>query len=94
MSTKTMESINTSNAASREKLMEDSRLGVAQAEQLLNATANQTGKRAAAARALIQESLQIVKDSMVEAETAMIEYIRKSENVTGQYVRDNAWNWH
>ena len=93
MSTKTMESINTSNAASREKLMEDSRLGVAQAEQLLNATANQTGKRAAAARALIQESLQIVKDSMVEAETAMIEYIRKSENVTGQYVRDNAWNW-
>ena len=93
MSTKTMESINTSNAASREKLMEDSRLGVAQAEQLLNATANQTGKRAAAARALIQESLQIVKDSMVEAEAAMIEYIRKSENVTGQYVRDNAWNW-
>ena len=93
MSTKTMESISTSNAASREKLMEDSRLGVAQAEQLLNATANQTGKRAAAARALIQESLQIVKDSMVEAEAAMIEYIRKSENVTGQYVRDNAWNW-
>lgn len=44
MSTKTMESINTSNVASREKLMEDSRLGVAEAEELLNATANQTGK--------------------------------------------------
>lgn len=94
MSTKTMESINTSNSASREKLMEDSRLGVAQAEELLNATVNQTGKRAAAARALIQENLQIVKDSIVAAETAMIGRTRQAAKVAGEFVRDNAWNWH
>jgi ElaB/YqjD/DUF883 family membrane-anchored ribosome-binding protein len=88
-----MESINTSNVASREKLMEDSRLGVAEAEELLNATANQTGKRAAPARALIHENLQIVKESIVAAETAMIGRTRQAAKVGGEYVRDNAWNW-
>ncbi len=94
MNMKTMDSIKTSNAAPREKLMEDLRLVVADAEELLHATANQTGKRAAAALALIQENLQVVKESMVAAETAVIERTRQAAKVTDQYVHDNAWNWH
>jgi len=93
MNTQALDSINTSNAAPGEKLMEDLRL-VVDTEELLHATADQAGKRAAAARALIQENLQVVKESMVAAETAVIERARQAAKVTGQYVHDNVWNWH
>lgn len=94
MNTKTMDSINTSNAAPKEKLMEDLRLVAEDADELLRATTNQAGEGAATARALIRESLQVVKESLVAAETAVIERTRQAAKVTGHYVHDNAWNWH
>jgi ElaB/YqjD/DUF883 family membrane-anchored ribosome-binding protein len=94
MNTKTMDSINTSNAAPKEKLMEDLRLVVEDADELLRATTNQAREGAATVGALIRESLQVVKERLVAAETAVIERTRQSAKVTGQYVHDNAWNWH
>jgi ElaB/YqjD/DUF883 family membrane-anchored ribosome-binding protein len=91
MITKTMVSKNTSNAASKEKLMEDLRLVVADAEELLRATANQAGEGAAAARARIQESLQVVKGRLAAAQTAMIERTQQAVKDTDQYVHDNPW---
>lgn len=93
MITKTMFSKNTSSAASKEKLMEDLRLVVADAEELLRATANQAGEVAAAARARIQESLQVVKERLAAAETAaaVIERTRQAAKDTDQYVHDNPW---
>jgi len=91
MNTKTMDSINTSNATPKEKLMEDLRLVVADAEELLRATANQAGEAAAAARARIQESLQVVKEHLVAAETAVIERTQQAAKDTDQYVHDSPW---
>jgi|ERR1039457_3322322 ElaB/YqjD/DUF883 family membrane-anchored ribosome-binding protein len=91
MTTKTMHSKNTSIAAPREKLMEDLRLVVADAEELLRATANQAGEVAAAARARIQESLQVVKEHLVAAETAVIERTQQAAKDTDQYVHDSPW---
>lgn len=83
--------INTGIAASKEKLMDDLRLVVADAEALLRATANQAGEEAATARARIQKSLHVVKERLVDAETAVIERTQQVVKDTDQYVHDNPW---
>jgi ElaB/YqjD/DUF883 family membrane-anchored ribosome-binding protein len=91
MNTKTMHSKNTNIADPKDKLMEDLRLVVSDAEELLRATANQAGEGAAAARARIQESLQVVKGRLVAAETSVIERTQQAAKVTDQYVHENPW---
>jgi ElaB/YqjD/DUF883 family membrane-anchored ribosome-binding protein len=76
---------------SKEKLMEDLRLVVSDAEELLRATANQAGEGAAAVRARIQENLLTVKESLADAETAVLERTRQAAKVADQYVHDNPW---
>jgi ElaB/YqjD/DUF883 family membrane-anchored ribosome-binding protein len=88
MTTKTM---HTSLAAPKDKLMEDFRLVVADAEALLHATANQAGESAAVARARIQKSLQVVKERMVDAEDEVIERTKEAAKVTDEYVHENPW---
>lgn len=78
-------------ADSKEKLMEDLRLVVEDAEELLRATANQAGEGAAAARARIQESLQVVKERLVSAQDTVIERSRQAAKDADQYVHDNPW---
>jgi len=74
-----------------EKLMAELRLMVADAEELLFSTANQTGEETTAARARIQKSLHVVKGRLIEAETAVIERTRQAVKATDQYVHDNPW---
>jgi len=81
----------TSIAVPKEKLMEDLRMVVADAEELLRATANQAGEGATAARARIQESLQVVKARLGSAQDAVIERTRKAAKATDQYVHENPW---
>jgi len=64
---------------------------VADAEELLISTANQTGEGAAVARARIQKSLQVVKGRLSTAETALIDRTRLAAKATDQYVHDNPW---
>lgn len=91
MSTKTIASKISDAAASKEKLMDDLRLVVTDAEELLHATANQAGEGAAAARARIQKSLHVVKEHLVDAESAVIERTRQAAKATDQYVHNNPW---
>jgi len=91
MNMEIMDSKNASAAASKEKLMDDLRLVVADAEELLRATANQAGEGAVAARARIQESLQVVKGRLSAAEAAVIERTRQAAKATDQYVHNNPW---
>ena len=81
----------TSNNDPMEKLMDELRIMVEDAEDLLVSTANQTGEGAANARARIQKSLQVVKGRLSAAETALIERTRLVAKATDQYVQDNPW---
>jgi len=76
---------------SKEKLMEDLRLVVSDAEELLRTTANQAGEGAAAVRARIQDNLQTVKESLADTETAVLERTRQAEKAADQYVHENPW---
>jgi ElaB/YqjD/DUF883 family membrane-anchored ribosome-binding protein len=91
MNTKKMSAKHTNIADSKDKLMDDLRLVVSDAEELLRATANQAGEGAASARARIQESLQVVKERLTEAEDTAIERTRQAAKDADQYVHDNPW---
>jgi ElaB/YqjD/DUF883 family membrane-anchored ribosome-binding protein len=82
---------NSTIPAPKDRLMEDLQLVVADAEELLRATATQAGEGAAAARARIQKNLQVVKERLVDAEMAVIDRARQAAKVTDEYVHENPW---
>jgi len=75
----------------RGKLVEDLKAVVADAEELLKATANQTGERIAAARAKAEESQKAAKVRLAEEEVAVMVKTRAAAKATEDYVRANPW---
>ncbi len=76
---------------SKEKLMDDLKAVVVDAEELLKATANQTGERIAAARARAGDSLQAAKTRLSNAQVAVMEKTRAVATATDEYVHVNPW---
>jgi ElaB/YqjD/DUF883 family membrane-anchored ribosome-binding protein len=87
MTAKTHSNITTS----KDKLIDDLQMVMADAEALLYATASQAGEAAVAARARIQKSLQVAKERLVDAEDAVIERTKEAAKVTDEYVHENPW---
>jgi ElaB/YqjD/DUF883 family membrane-anchored ribosome-binding protein len=87
MTAKTHSNITTS----KDKLIDDLQMVMADAEALLYATASQAGEAAVAARARIQKSLQVAKERLVDAEEAVIERTKEAAKVTDEYVHENPW---
>ena len=75
----------------RGKLMEDLRAVVADAEELLKATASQTGERIAAARAKAEESVKAVKARLAEERAAVIARTKAAAKAADDHVRSNPW---
>lgn len=85
-------SINTSSGdVSKEKLMQDLQVVVADAEELLKMTAAQAGEKVSAARERIQDSLIAAKARLAVAEEAMLEKTRQAARAADEYVNDNPW---
>jgi len=82
---------NPANPANREKLVEDMRNVISDAEDLLRATANQAGEKIAVARERIQDSLHQAKVKLAEAEALVTEHARQAARYTDEYVHDNPW---
>lgn len=76
---------------SKEKLMEDLKVVVADAEDLLRATASQTGERIAAARSKAEESLRAAKVRLAEAQSSVVEKVKVAAKTTDDYVHENPW---
>jgi ElaB/YqjD/DUF883 family membrane-anchored ribosome-binding protein len=76
---------------SREKLASDLRVVVADAEELLRATAGQMGEKAVVARERIQESLRVAKDKLARVEEAVIDKTKAAARATDDYVHDHPW---
>ena len=75
----------------KDKLVADLRVVVADAEELLRATASQAGEKVAAARERIQASLASAKLKLTDAERAAVEQARKAARATDEYVHENPW---
>ena len=80
-----------SNDVSKEKLVADLKVVVADAEELLRATASQAGEKVSAARERIQASLASAKVKLTEAERALLEKSRLAAKAADEYVRENPW---
>lgn len=77
--------------ASNQKLMEDLSAVVSDAEELLKATASQTGERISAARARAEETLKSAKVRLADAQEAMLDKAKEAAREADEYVHDNPW---
>jgi len=77
--------------ASKEQLVNDFKVVVADAEALLKATANQGGEKLAEVRAKAEKSLKVAKAGMQETQAAVIAKTKEAAKVTDEYVHENPW---
>lgn len=75
----------------REKLLADVRLVIADSEELLRATAGQAGERITELRARAQDHLAAAKVKLAEAEVAMLDKTKAVARATDTYVHENPW---
>lgn len=74
-----------------EQLISDFKVVMADAEALIQASANQGGEALARVRAKAVESLSVAKAKMADAEEALIVRVREAANATDVYVHENPW---
>ena len=77
---------------STDKLVSDMRVVIADAEELLRATAGQAGEKVTAARAKIQDSVDAAKVKLAQLSEAGAERAKAAARVTDDYVHDHPWN--
>lgn len=75
----------------KDKLIADFKVVVADAEELLRATASQAGDKAADLRAKIQTRLADAKLRIADAEAAVVDRAKQVGRVADNYVHDNPW---
>jgi ElaB/YqjD/DUF883 family membrane-anchored ribosome-binding protein len=75
----------------RDKFVQDMKLLVSDAEELLRATATQAGEQIAVARERIQDSLQQAKVKLAEADAIVRERAKQAARYTDEYVHENPW---
>ena len=79
------------NDQSKQKLVADLKVVVADAEELLRATASQAGEKVSAARERIQASLATAKVKLTDAERVLVDKTKDAAKATDEYVRENPW---
>lgn len=77
--------------ASKEQLVRDFKVLVADAEALLKATAGQSGEAVAAMRAKVNESLAVAKVKLTEAEQLALDKAKAAAAATDEYVHEKPW---
>ena len=75
----------------REKLLQDFNLVIAETEELLKSAAAAGGDKAATWRANVEQNLKLAKERMVELEHAAIERSKAAARATDTYVHENPW---
>ncbi len=79
-------------ASSKERLVSDLKNLVADAEELLKATASQAGDKIGVARQKIEQSLIEGKKALADAEKTIVEKSKQAAEIADDYVRDNPWS--
>jgi ElaB/YqjD/DUF883 family membrane-anchored ribosome-binding protein len=82
---------NRANPVSRDKFVQDMRVVISDAEELLRATATQAGEKIGVARERIQDSIHQAKVKLAETEAVVRERAQQAARDGEEYVRDNPW---
>lgn len=75
----------------KDKLISDLKLVIADSEELLRATAGQAGDKVAEIRTKATDRIANLKAQLLDAEAAMVEKAKQVGRVTDDYVHDNPW---
>jgi ElaB/YqjD/DUF883 family membrane-anchored ribosome-binding protein len=86
-----MEDTMDGEASSKERLVGDLKNLVADAEELLKATASQAGDKIGVARQKIEQSLIEGKKALADAEKTLVKKSKEAADVADDYVRENPW---
>ena len=86
-----MSESSTTHVSSQEKLVTDIRAVIADAEEILLATADQTGEKIANLRSRIKNRLLDARIRLDAAEEVLIEKTRAAARATDDYVHENPW---
>jgi ElaB/YqjD/DUF883 family membrane-anchored ribosome-binding protein len=76
----------------KDRLVDDLKSLIADAEELLRATTNQAGEAVAAARQKIERSLIEGKKALSDAEQVVIQRSKEAADFADDYVRENPWS--
>ena len=76
----------------RDRLISDMKVVIADADELLRATAGQAGEKVAAARARIQDSMDGAKIKLAQFSDASAEKAKAAARATDDYVHDHPWH--
>ena len=77
--------------ATKEQLIDDFKVVVADSEALLKATANQGGEKLVEVRAKAEESLKVAKARMADAQAELLVKTKAAAKATDVYVHENPW---
>lgn len=75
----------------KQKLISDFKIVVADAEELLKATAGQAGEKASALREKLQAQLVSAKHDLADAQEKAVEKAKAVGRATDDYVHENPW---
>jgi ElaB/YqjD/DUF883 family membrane-anchored ribosome-binding protein len=89
LTTETIEAI--TEATGRDKLMASMKNVIADAEELLRATAGQAGEKAQAARVRVEGSLRQARLKLADSEEAARRQARAAAQAADEYVHENPW---
>ena len=85
------DTLNKEAAVTKEKLAEDLRIVIADAEELLRATAGQAGEKFAATRQKVQERIERARAELSDVEDLLTDQGRQAARAADEYVRSNPW---
>ncbi|MBK8525307.1 MAG: DUF883 family protein [Betaproteobacteria bacterium] len=77
--------------ASKDKLVSDMKIVIADAEEILRVTASQAGEKAVELRARIQDRLRDAKVRLQDAEAALVDKTKAAARATDDFVHENPW---
>ncbi|MBK9235237.1 MAG: DUF883 domain-containing protein [Rhodoferax sp.] len=80
-----------SATSSQAQLVSDIKAVIADAEEILGATADQGGEKISALRARIQERLRDARTRLAAAEAVLLDKTRAAARATDAYVHESPW---
>lgn len=83
--------MNASSDVTTDKLVQDLKTVMQDAEALLKATSTQTGERIQEVRARAEESLRQARVRLTQVEEDALRQAREVADATEEYVRENPW---
>lgn len=91
MSMKNQASESDFSDVTKEQLIADFKVVVADAEALIKATANTGGEALANLRSKAEDSLAVAKSKMADAQDTLLDKSKEVANVADEFVHDNPW---